>query len=90
MVVVLLVHVFAAAAVSTGSSFGRRTAVGGAAAAAAVGLRPPPAFAGGLSRSQLQAKLSRVPLFIITNKDEQPYLTEVDAEGRRSGFFYIR
>jgi len=60
-------------------------------AAAALSSLPPRAAvgSGGLSRTDLSSKLSRVPIFVITNKDAAPYLTEVDAAGRRSGFFFV-
>lgn len=51
---------------------------------------PLPAVAGGgLSREAISGKLSRVPIFVITNGDAAPYLTEVDGSGRRSGFFFV-
>jgi len=34
-------------------------------------------------------KLSRVPIFVITNSEAAPYLTERSNDGRRSGFFFI-
>jgi len=62
---------------------GRRLLLSGA--AAMIVLAPPAAAA----ESSIGKKLSRVPVFVITNKDEAPYLTEVDENGRRSGFFYL-
>jgi len=50
---------------------------------------PSSAAAAGLSREALEKKLSRVPVFTITNSQAAPYLTEVDANGKRSGFFFI-
>ena len=43
---------------------------------------PPPALAAaGLPKEALSAKLSRVPVFVVTNKQAAPYLTEVDGAG---------
>ena len=28
-------------------------------------------------------------MFVVTNKDDSPYLTEVDSAGKRSGFFFL-
>ena len=62
----------------------------GAAAFACVLPAPTPLFAAeGLSRSDVAAKLSRVPIFAVTNSEAAPYLTEIDGAGRRSGFLYI-
>jgi len=60
-----------------------------AAALASLGVPMIPADAAGLSQADVLLKLSRVPVFAITNKQSQPYLTEVDNAGRRSGFFYL-
>jgi hypothetical protein len=59
----------------------------GVASLAVVPYNPFPASAD--SRDSISRKLSRVPVFVIANKDSSPYLTEVDAEGKRSGFFYL-
>merc|ERR1712087_197626 len=60
-----------------------------AATFASMGMPMIPADAAGLSSVQVASKLSRVPVFAITNQQSQPYLTEVDNAGRRSGFFYL-
>ena len=53
-------------------------------------LRLPAASAAqGIPREELLRKLSRVPLFIITNQEDAPYLTEVDTQARRSGYFFL-
>ena len=60
--------------------------------AAALSLSTPPLpllAASGLSRTDVLSKLSRVPIFAVTNSEAAPYLTEVDEQGRRSGFFFI-
>ena len=57
---------------------------------AALSVVPPlPSNAAGMSREVLEKKLSRVPIFTVTNKEAAPYLTEMDAAGKRSGFFFI-
>jgi len=75
------------------TTLSRRLAVGLATIAATSswpGLLPLPATAtSGLSRDALLRKLSRVPVFVVTNQDDAPYLTEVDAQRRRSGFFFL-
>lgn len=49
-----------------------------------------PAFAAkGLSSIAIDTKLSRVPIFVVTNGQAAPYLTEMDDAGRRSGFFFL-
>jgi hypothetical protein len=54
---------------------------------------PPPAAFGaapkGLLREAVDAKLSRVPVFTVTNAQASPYLTEMDSSGRRSGFLFL-
>ena len=69
-------------------SLTRRLALGFAALAAA----PPtlPVYAARpLSSDELLRKLSRVPIFVVTNREDSPYLTEVDGQGRRSGLFFL-
>ena len=63
----------------------RRLLIGAAAALAL----PSSSSAAGLSRAAIAGKLSRVPIFTVTNREAAPYLTEMDNEGRRSGFFFI-
>ena len=68
----------------------RRLLLGAAAAFTALPVVPlPTSAAAGLSPEVLQKKLSRVPVFTITNSQASPYLTEVDAAGKRSGFFFL-
>ena len=90
-----LVHVAAAGehavmvqAVDAPSSAGRRLLLG----AAAFLTLPPPEIAlgaAGLSRDDIDKRLSRVPVFCVTNKEAAPYLTEMSAAGKRSGFFFL-
>lgn len=40
-------------------------------------------------QSAVDAILSRVPAFVVTNKNGEPYLTEVDSNGRRSGAVFL-
>ena len=63
----------------------RRLLIG---AAAALSL-PAASSAAGLSRAAIAGKLSRVPIFAVTNREAAPYLTEMDQDGRRSGSFFI-
>jgi len=58
-------------------------------AAAVFSAVPTASSASGLSPDDVAKKLSRVPVFTITNKDAAPYLTELDASGKRSGFFFL-
>lgn len=70
------------------SVVGRRLLLG----TAALFSLPPPATvfgATGLSRDDVDRRLSRVPVFVVTNKDASPYLTEMSAAGKRSGFFFL-
>lgn len=70
------------------SSAGRRLLLG----AAAFLTLPPPEIAlgaAGLSRDDIDKRLSRVPVFCVTNKEAAPYLTEMSAAGKRSGFFFL-
>lgn len=72
----------------TSPSLTRRLALG----LAALASTPPsayPAAAITFSQDTIRQKLSRVPVFVVTNSAEAPYLTEMDAQGRRSGFFYL-
>lgn len=48
-----------------------------------------PASAAVAPRDDVLRKLSRVPVFVVTNSKDAPYLTEVDEQSRRSGFFYL-
>jgi len=68
--------------------WGRRAALA-ATVLGTLGYAPSARAATGLSRDEISAKLSRVPVFVVTNSKNDPYLTEIDAAGRRSGFFYI-
>lgn len=43
----------------------------------------------GASMSEVYRILGRVPVYIITNKEDSPYLTEMDTKQRRSGFMYL-
>lgn len=63
----------------------RRSAVFGAAALSAWPWQPATA----LDRDAVTRKLSRVPVFVVTNRQESPYLTEMDEQGRRSGNFFL-
>ncbi len=68
----------------------RRSVLGAAAALSAASLPavvPLPAAA--LPPFEVSRKLSRVPVFVVTNRQESPYLTERDEQGRRSGSFFI-
>ena len=47
------------------------------------------AVSDGALRNKILRTLSRVPVFTVTNGSDAPYLTEVDEQGRRSGFFYL-
>lgn len=82
-----------AASVRLGSIGRRSTLHAGAAAVTVAAGSPAPSLAAGLSaglsQAELGTKLSRVPLFVVTNRNEQPYLTEVTPDGRRSGFFFL-
>ena len=69
------------------SSLTRRFALGLAALSATSPRLP--ASAASLSRDEILRKLSRVPVFVITNREEAPYLSEMDGQGRRSGFFFL-
>jgi len=44
---------------------------------------------GGYRREELKALISRVPTFVVSNRESAPYLTQVDASGRRSGSFHL-
>ena len=66
-----------------------RRALLGVAAALSLPAAPRVASADGLPRADIAAKLSRVPIFAVTNREAAPYLTEMDGAGRRSGFFFI-
>ena len=75
------------AAVVAGSAVSRRLLL--SSAALWPFLAVPPSYSAGLSRDVLASKLSRVPIFVVTNRDSSPYLTERDALGKRSGFFFL-
>ena len=49
----------------------------------------PSIAAGGLSKEEVNAKLSRVPIFVVTNSEAAPYLTEMDAAGKRFGSVFL-
>jgi hypothetical protein len=71
----------------------RRVALALATFAASSPLHAPllalPASAAGAPSDDVLRKLSRVPVFVVTNSKDAPYLTEVDEQSRRSGFFYL-
>ena len=69
------------------SSIGRRALLWTAAALTTVPLPSPAAT--GLSRVDVSSKLSRVPIFAVTNAEAAPYLTEFDDSGRRSGLLFL-
>ena len=76
----------------------RRTAITGAAAAAVAPLLPPPVLAAptvdqldkgvGLSVTQIEGKLQKLPLVALVNGDDQPFFTSSDG-GRQVGYFYL-
>lgn len=75
-------------------SFNRRQAAAAAVAAASTSAASakgtPPLTARTLSREEaIDALLSRVPAYVVTNNAGEPYLTEVDPEGRRSGSIFM-
>ena len=71
-------------------SLSRRLLVGACATATTLLTMPTaPALGAGLSRDDISRKLSRVPVFTITNNADSPYLTEMDGNGKRSGFFFL-
>jgi len=90
-VLVVLLTTAPGTALVTDASVSRRDLLVRGAAAAPLVFRPvrPAAAESGLSREAIEAKLSRVPVFAVTNRNDQPYLTEVDDRGRRSGFFFL-
>ena len=65
----------------------RRAPLWTAAALTTVPLPSPAAT--GLSRVEVSSKLSRVPIFAVTNAEAAPYLTEFDDSGRRSGLLFL-
>ena len=73
----------------------RRNLIAGAAISGAVLSSTAPRFASAsastaLSREDtVNAVLSRVPAYLVINKDGRPYLTEMDASGRRSGYVFL-
>ena len=68
----------------------RRTLFAGAAISGAVLSSTAPRIASALSREDtVNAVLSRVPAYLVINKDGRPYLTEMDASGRRSGYVFL-
>jgi hypothetical protein len=74
----------------TDGALTRRLLLGAATAFTALPMAPLPTIAlGGLAEGELQKKLSRVPVFTVTNAQASPYLTEVDNAGKRSGFFFL-
>lgn len=58
-------------------------------AAEVPGIAAPALPTPGPKRDAIARLLSRVPAFVVTNKQSAPYLTERDSEGRRSGFFFL-
>jgi hypothetical protein len=76
-----------------GPSTPRRHFVAAAVAAAAaptVATAAAPSSADAAARADaVERLLSRVPVFVVTNAQGQPYLTEVDEDGRRFGSIFI-
>jgi len=86
----MLLALHAAAALLEPAGVDRRAVVRVISAAAVASIHGLPVKAAGLPRADVAAKLSRVPLFVITNKEDAPYLTEFDqATGRRGGAFFL-
>lgn len=66
----------------------RRTLLGSA--LAAIVTLPPRAWSEPPDRaSAISETLSRVPVFVVTNSEGEPYLTEVDSVGRRWGSVFL-
>ena len=47
------------------------------------------AAGGALSEDAVKQLISQIPLFAVTNKASQPYLTDASEDGIRTGFFFL-